>query len=48
MKVCGPELPPLWPVQAGHAARCWLHHEGAAARRPEKLFRGVEMPGGAA
>jgi oligopeptide/dipeptide ABC transporter ATP-binding protein len=47
MTVCGPELPPLWPVEAGHASRCWLHHEGAAARRPEKLFRGAQMPGGA-
>src|SRR5512145_2167334 len=34
MQVCGPDLPPLWPVQPGHAARCWLHHEHAAARRP--------------
>jgi oligopeptide/dipeptide ABC transporter ATP-binding protein len=48
MKVCGPDLPPLWPVQAGHTARCWLHHEGAAARRPPKLYQGAQMPGGAA
>ncbi len=48
MKVCGPELPPLWPVQDGHVARCWLHHEGAAARRPAALFRGAEMPAGSA
>ena len=27
------------------AARCWLHHEGAAGRRPERLFRGALMPG---
>ena len=47
MKVCGPEVPPLWPVQAGHAARCWLHHERAPVR-PEKLFQGALMPGGAA
>ncbi len=46
MKVCGPDLPPLWPVQAGHAARCWLHHEAAAARRPARLFQGAEMRGG--
>jgi oligopeptide/dipeptide ABC transporter ATP-binding protein len=48
MKVCGPELPPLWPVQPGHAARCWLHHEGAAARRPAALFQGALMPAGSA
>ncbi len=48
MTVCGPDLPPLWPVQPGHAARCWLHHEAAAARRPERLFRGALMPGGTA
>ncbi len=45
MKVCGPEVPPLWPVQAGHAARCWLHHE-RAPRRPERLFHGALMPAG--
>ncbi len=48
MKVCAPDLPPLWPVEPGHAARCWLHHEGAAARRPPKLFHGAELPGSAA
>jgi oligopeptide/dipeptide ABC transporter ATP-binding protein len=48
MKVCGPDLPPLWAVQPGHAARCWLHHQGAAARRPAQLFHGAEMPGSAA
>jgi oligopeptide/dipeptide ABC transporter ATP-binding protein len=48
MKACGPELPPLWTVQPGHAARCWLHHEAAAARRPPRLFRGAEMPAGSA
>jgi oligopeptide/dipeptide ABC transporter ATP-binding protein len=48
MKACGPALPPLWAVQPGHAARCWLHHEDAAARRPEKLFRGAVMPRGTA
>jgi oligopeptide transport system ATP-binding protein len=48
MAVCGPNDPPPWPVQPGHAARCWLHHEHAAARRPERLFRGATMPGGTA
>jgi hypothetical protein len=43
MKVCGPNDPPLWPVQPGHAARCWLHHERAADRRPERLFHGALM-----
>ena len=46
MKACGPALPPLWPVQPGHAARCWLHHEDAAARRPGRLFLGALMRGG--
>jgi oligopeptide/dipeptide ABC transporter ATP-binding protein len=48
MRACGPELPPLRPVEPGHAARCWLHHEGAAARRPERLFHGAPPPGGSA
>jgi oligopeptide transport system ATP-binding protein len=46
MKVCGPEDPPLWTVQEGHAARCWLHHEAAAARRPATLGHGALMPAG--
>jgi oligopeptide/dipeptide ABC transporter ATP-binding protein len=48
MKACGPALPPLWPVQPGHGARCWLHHEDAAAQRPERLFHGAVMPRGTA
>ena len=48
MKVCGPNDPPLWTVQPGHAARCWLHHANAAGRRPERLFGGALMPGGTA
>ena len=48
MKACGPELPPLWVVQPGHAARCWLHHEAAAGRRPPRLFHGALMPAGTA
>jgi oligopeptide transport system ATP-binding protein len=48
MKVCGPSDPPLWGVQPGHDARCWLHHEGASVRRPERLFRGNLMRGTAA
>jgi oligopeptide transport system ATP-binding protein len=48
MKVCGPNDPPLWTVQQGHAARCWLHHVNAASRRPERLFRGALMPEGTA
>jgi hypothetical protein len=48
MKACGPNDPPLWAVQPGHAARCWLHHEGASQRRPERLFHGAIMRGTAA
>jgi oligopeptide/dipeptide ABC transporter ATP-binding protein len=48
MRACGPELPPLWPVDPGHVARCWLHHEAAAARRPAVLHRGAVMPAGGA
>jgi oligopeptide transport system ATP-binding protein len=48
MKLCGPNDPPLWAVQPGHAARCWLHHEGASHRRPERLFHGALMRGTAA
>jgi oligopeptide transport system ATP-binding protein len=48
MRVCGPHDPPLWPVQPGHAARCWLHHERAADRRPEPLFHGALMKEGSA
>jgi oligopeptide transport system ATP-binding protein len=48
MKVCGPNDPPLWTVQPGHAARCWLHHESASQRRPERLFLGALMRGTAA
>jgi oligopeptide transport system ATP-binding protein len=48
MKVCGPNDPPLWAVQPGHAARCWLHHAHAAHRRPERLFHGAVMHDGTA
>jgi oligopeptide/dipeptide ABC transporter ATP-binding protein len=48
MAACAPHDPPLWEVAPGHAARCWLHHEGAAGRRPEMLFHGAAMPGGTA
>jgi oligopeptide/dipeptide ABC transporter ATP-binding protein len=48
MAVCGPDDPPLWTVQPAHAARCWLHHEHAAHRRPERLFHGALMRGGTA
>jgi oligopeptide/dipeptide ABC transporter ATP-binding protein len=48
MAVCGPDDPPLWTVQPGHAARCWLHHEHAAQRRPARLFHGAPMRGGTA
>jgi oligopeptide/dipeptide ABC transporter ATP-binding protein len=48
MKVCGPNVPPLWTVQPGHAARCWLHHENATGRAPERLFRGALMREGTA
>jgi oligopeptide transport system ATP-binding protein len=47
MKVCGPNDPPPWPVAPGHVARCWLHHESAAGRRPDRLFRGATMREGA-
>jgi oligopeptide transport system ATP-binding protein len=48
MRGCAPHAPPLWEVAPGHAARCWLHHERAAARRPERLFHGALMAGGSA
>jgi oligopeptide transport system ATP-binding protein len=48
MAACAPHEPPLWEVAPGHAARCWLHHAGASALRPERLFRGALMPAGAA
>jgi oligopeptide transport system ATP-binding protein len=48
MKVCGPADPPLWTVAPGHAARCWLHHESAQARRPARLYQGALMPKGTA
>jgi oligopeptide/dipeptide ABC transporter ATP-binding protein len=44
MRGCVPHDPPLWEVAPGHAARCWLHHAGAAARRPGALFVGRPMP----
>jgi oligopeptide/dipeptide ABC transporter ATP-binding protein len=46
MAGCAPYDPPLWEVAPGHAARCWLHHEGAVGRAPERLFRGALMRGG--
>jgi oligopeptide/dipeptide ABC transporter ATP-binding protein len=47
MRICGPSCPPLWPVTAGHASRCWLHHELAGARRPARIFSGATMRNGA-
>ncbi len=44
MQVCEPHDPPLWPLAPGHASRCWLHHELAAPRRPDKLHHGKLMP----
>jgi oligopeptide/dipeptide ABC transporter ATP-binding protein len=44
MRVCEPHDPPLWHVAAAHASRCWLHHEHAAARRPDTLHRGRLIP----
>jgi oligopeptide/dipeptide ABC transporter ATP-binding protein len=46
MAGCAPHDPPLWEVSPGHSARCWLHDERAASRRPDALFRGARMPGG--
>jgi oligopeptide/dipeptide ABC transporter ATP-binding protein len=43
MRVCGPNPPPLWPVEPGHASRCWLHHVAASGRAPARLFRGALM-----
>ncbi len=43
MKLCESSNPPLWVVETGHASRCWLHHEYADGRRPEKLHRGALM-----
>jgi len=48
MAACAPRDPPLWEVAPGHAARCWLHHEGAGERAPARLFRGARMAGGTA
>ena len=45
MRVCEPLDPPLWTVAPGHDSRCWLHHEYAAARRPEALHHGELMRG---
>jgi oligopeptide/dipeptide ABC transporter ATP-binding protein len=47
MRVCGPTPPPLWPVERGHASRCWLHHVAATPRAPAGLFRGALMGDGA-
>jgi oligopeptide/dipeptide ABC transporter ATP-binding protein len=47
MKVCGPNDPPLWPVEGAHASRCWLHHAHARARRPQRLHVRAEMGAGA-
>jgi oligopeptide/dipeptide ABC transporter ATP-binding protein len=41
MAGCVAHDPPLREVAPGHASRCWLHHEGAASRRPEALFSGA-------
>jgi len=46
MRICGPHEPPLWAVAPGHRARCWLHHEHAASRRPKRLHHGALMPAG--
>ena len=43
MRACASADPPLWEVAPGHGARCWLHHAGAAARRPAALSTGREM-----
>jgi len=45
MRVCEPLNPPLWVLETQHASRCWLHHEHARERRPERLRRGAVMPG---
>jgi oligopeptide/dipeptide ABC transporter ATP-binding protein len=44
MRVCKPHDPPLWPLRADHASRCWLHHEHAAKRRPDSLHVEALMP----
>ncbi len=43
MRLCEGRDPPLWSLEAGHAARCWLHHARAGARRPPELHRGAQM-----
>jgi len=44
MRVCESHDPPLWPISASQASRCWLHHEQAVQRRPERLGHGALMP----
>jgi oligopeptide/dipeptide ABC transporter ATP-binding protein len=36
MRICQSNRPPLFGLDAGHASRCWLHHEDAH-RRVERL-----------
>jgi oligopeptide/dipeptide ABC transporter ATP-binding protein len=44
MRVCEAHDPPLWPLEPEHGSRCWLHHEYASKRRPERLHQGARMP----
>jgi oligopeptide transport system ATP-binding protein len=32
MRICEADRPVLLPLDAGHAARCWLHHSSAQHR----------------
>jgi oligopeptide/dipeptide ABC transporter ATP-binding protein len=43
MRICEGRDPPLWTLEADHAARCWLHHARAGARPPPELHRGAPM-----
>jgi oligopeptide/dipeptide ABC transporter ATP-binding protein len=43
MRACELHEPPLWPLEPEHASRCWLHHEYARERCPERLHQGARM-----
>jgi oligopeptide transport system ATP-binding protein len=47
MAACARIDPPAAGVGAGHASCCWLHHEGAAPRRPPALFHAAKRAEGA-
>ncbi len=42
MEICRHQPPPHFPVQEGHKAACWLHHENARARYGETTREQLE------